>query len=71
MDKNKNTRTSLSSPEQLDDIIQVARPKAWLILCAVILIIIGAVVWGTFGVIQVTDKNDEIQTIHPIEFVIN
>ncbi|MBQ6555477.1 MAG: hypothetical protein IJL89_09605 [Firmicutes bacterium] len=61
----------ISSPEQLDDFIQVARPKTWFVMAALIILIAGAAVWATFGVMEVTDKNGETNTVHPIEFVIN
>lgn len=39
----------LSSPEQLDELIKITSPKAWLALIGVSCIIISAVVWGFFG----------------------
>lgn len=41
--------TRLSSPEQLDQRIQVTSPKAWLALVAIGLILMSGVVWGLFG----------------------
>jgi len=39
----------LSSPEQLDSLMRVITPKAWLALVPLLVIIFGAVVWGWFG----------------------
>ncbi|MHB8157173.1 MAG: NHLP bacteriocin system secretion protein [Desulfocucumaceae bacterium] len=39
----------LSSPEQLDKLITVTTPKAWLSLLAIGFILAAAVVWGVFG----------------------
>lgn len=42
----------VSSPEQLNDYIKVTRPGIWLTLTAVILLLIGLIVWGSVGKIE-------------------
>lgn len=39
----------LSSPEQLDQLLQVTNPRGWLALGTLILLILLASVWGVFG----------------------
>ena len=39
----------VKSPESLDESIKVTNPGVWLILAAVILLLIGACIWGAFG----------------------
>lgn len=39
----------ISSPEQMRDYIRVTSPSVWLVLCAVVLLLVGACVWGVFG----------------------
>lgn len=39
----------LSSPEQLDELINVTSPKAWFALAAIGCILVSALVWGFFG----------------------
>ena len=39
----------LSSPEQLDQLMQVTRPRGWLALGAFWFLILGSLVWGVFG----------------------
>ena len=39
----------LSSPEQLDTLMRVITPKAWLALCPLLMLILGGTVWGWFG----------------------
>ena len=39
----------LSSPEQLDTLMRVITPKAWLALAPLLLLILGGTVWGWFG----------------------
>lgn len=41
----------LRSPEQLNEYIRVANPGVWLILGAIILLLVGVIVWGVFGTI--------------------
>ena len=45
----KKSLDKLKSPESLDECIKVTNPGVWLILAAVILLLIGACVWGAFG----------------------
>lgn len=39
----------LSSPEQLDQLMQVTRPQGWLALAALLALILAALAWGVFG----------------------
>ncbi len=47
----KSTVDRMNSPEQLNEYIRVARPGVWLVLAAVILLLIGVIVWSIFGVV--------------------
>ena len=42
----------LSSPEQLDRLMTVTNPRAWLALAGVGLLVLGALAWGIFGEID-------------------
>ncbi|MEN6462422.1 MAG: NHLP bacteriocin system secretion protein [Syntrophomonas sp.] len=42
----------LSSPEQLDQMIAVTTPKAWLTLIGIAIILITAIIWSIFGSIS-------------------
>ncbi len=48
----KKSMERVSSPEQLNDYIRVSNPGIWLILGAVIVLLIGAVVWGASGELE-------------------
>lgn len=39
----------LSSPEQLDQLMSVTSPRAWLSLLGIIAILLTAIIWGIFG----------------------
>jgi len=44
----------ITSPEKLNDYIHVTSPSIWMALGAIILILVGALVWATFGNIYTT-----------------
>lgn len=39
----------LSSPEQLDQLMQVTNPRGWLALAALVTLLLAAIVWGVMG----------------------
>jgi len=45
----KAALAKLSSTEQLDSLMQVTTPKAWMALASAIVLIVAALVWGIFG----------------------
>ena len=45
---------AVESPERLDDYLKVTSPGVWLILAAVIMVLVGAVLWGIFGRVTTT-----------------
>ena len=51
---NKSSMERISSPEKLNDYIQVANPSIWLILGAAILLLAAVLVWGIFGSVSTT-----------------
>ena len=40
---------AIESPESMNDYLQVTSPGVWIVLAAVIVILIGAILWGIFG----------------------
>ena len=50
----KKSLDKVKSPENLDDYIQVSNPGVWLLLVSVIVLLIGACVWGILGHIDST-----------------
>ncbi len=45
----KTSLDRVNSPDQLDDYMRVTSPSVWLVLVAVILLLVGACIWGAFG----------------------
>jgi len=50
----------LSSPEQLDQMVQVTDPKGWLALTGIGAILLAAIGWGVFGSIPTVSQGDGI-----------
>lgn len=44
----------VNSPEQLNDYIRVANPSVWMVLAAIVLLLLGMVIWGVFGRVETT-----------------
>ncbi len=44
----------VSSPEALNDYVKVSSPGVWIVLAAVVVLLIGACVWGVFGQLETT-----------------
>lgn len=57
----KNNIDRVDSPEQLNDYVRVTSPAIWLLITAIIALLAGACIWGTFGLIQ--------RTIHLTSYV--
>ena len=52
----------ISSPEELNQYIHVIRPGTWLALGAIVLLLVGVVIWCLCG---------EIDGVQPIYFIIH
>ena len=44
----------ISSPEQLNDYIKVAKPGVWVVLSAIIILLVGFIIWGCTAQIRTT-----------------
>jgi HlyD family secretion protein len=56
----KEALDRLSSPEQLDEMMQVTPPSAWMALAAIGVLLLGAILWGVFGRLPTTVHGDGI-----------
>ena len=45
----KSSVERFSSPEKLNDYIQVSNPSSWMVLAAALALLLGVLVWGFFG----------------------
>ena len=61
----------VSSPEKLDDYIRVTTPGVWITITAIIILLVGTIVWGTFGELTIHNSDGTTETVAPITFIIN
>ena len=61
----------VSSPEKLDDYIRVTTPSVWVTLIAIVLLLVGGIVWGIFGEVEVHNEDGTTETVAPISFIMN
>lgn len=67
----KKSIERVSTPEQLNDYIRVTTPSVWAVLAAMTVLLIGMLVWGVFGSVDIHDENGELRTVAPITFITN
>ncbi|MCR5576841.1 MAG: hypothetical protein K6F56_07525 [Oscillospiraceae bacterium] len=48
----KDSLDRISSPEQLTDYLRVTNPTVWIVMGAIILLLVGLLVWGSFAHIE-------------------
>lgn len=66
----KKSLEHLSNPDQLNDYIKISSPAIWLLLTAIIIVLVGSIVWGVFGVLAI-ETADGVQYIAPIRYLMN
>ena len=67
----KNDPDKVSSPDKLDDYIRVTTPSVWIILGALLLLLVGAIIWGVFGELTIHNEDGQTETVAPITFIIS
>lgn len=50
----KKSLDRVSSPDQLDEYIHVTNPSIWIVFAAIVVLLIGACVWGVMGYLDTT-----------------
>lgn len=48
----KESLEKINSPGQLNRYIRVAEPGMWIVLAAVLVLLLGVVIWGIFGTVE-------------------
>ena len=61
----------VSSPEKLDDYIRVTTPSVWIALAAMVILLVGVIVWGCFGELTVHNNDGTTETVTPITYILN
>ena len=61
----------VSSPEKLDDYIRVTTPGVWITLAAIVILLVGTIVWGMLGELTIYNADGTTEIVAPITFIIN
>ena len=67
----KKSIDKISSPEKLDDYIRVTTPSVWITLIAILLLLVGALLWGTLGELTIHNDDGTTEKVAPITFILN
>lgn len=67
----KKSIDKISSPEKLDDYIRVTTPSVWITLIAILLLLVGAILWGTLGELTIHNEDGTTEKVAPITFILN
>lgn len=49
----KKSIDKISSPEELNDYLQITKPSTWIILVAILIILLGGLYWAVVGQVEV------------------
>ena len=52
----KKSLESIAAPEQMNDYVKVIGPSVWIVLGAIIVFLLGVIIWGIFGRLETTDR---------------
>lgn len=59
------------SPGELNNYIHVANLRTWIMLIIALLMLVGTIIWGIFGKVEVVDIYGNVKKVSPITFIIN
>ena len=67
----KKSIDRISGPEALNDYIRVTVPSVWIVLIAIVILLVGILVWSIFGTLEVHNEDGSTKKIAPITYVLN
>lgn len=67
----KKSLERISSPDQMNDHIRVTTPSVWIALLALVVLLVGILVWSILGTVELHDEDGNPEEIHPITYVTN
>ena len=67
----KKSLERVGAPEELNDYIHVTGLPVWIVLIAMIIMLVGMLVWGIFGTVEDENLDGSSQIVHPITYVTN
>lgn len=69
----KESLDRISSPEEYDQYLQVTGPGIWIVMCAIVLVLVGAILWSIMGRLDTTmevavvSRGDSVVCVLPME----
>lgn len=69
----KESLDRISSPEEYDQYLQVTGPGIWIVMCAIVLALVGAIIWSVMGRLDTTmevavvSKGDSVVCVLPVD----
>ncbi|OON87608.1 hypothetical protein BXO88_02720 [Oribacterium sp. C9] len=66
----KKSLDRISNPDDIDDYIKISSPSVWLILIAILIILIGTLIWSFLGTIAV-NTSEGVQYVAPIQYLLH
>ena len=67
----KESVDRVSTPEQLNDYIKVVSPGIWILLFAIIILLVGIIVWAVVSSVVLNDPQGVATLIKPSTLVTN
>ncbi len=65
----------INSPEQIDDYIRITTPGMWLLVAAMILLLVGFIIWGFAARLEVRETTPDgkvtTESVAPASFLTN
>ena len=56
----KKSLDRISEPDQLTDYLRVTKPAVWLLLAAILVLLVGLLVWSLTGNVEITADGDAV-----------
>lgn len=66
----KEAMQRITSPDQLNDYLKVTNPATWVILVAILMLMVGILVWSMVGTLETTEKATAIITDNNAEIAV-
>ncbi|MCR4745723.1 MAG: hypothetical protein K5894_10925 [Lachnospiraceae bacterium] len=67
----EKSMSQINSPEKLNEYIRISTPGIWMTIVAIVLVIVGVLIWGIFTRFDLNMNDGSTKEVNPISYVIN